>query len=408
MPDLVNLVRPLRNLALTNLSRLRTTSAVSIDWEIESSSTIVIGNYSNSLPSFLSGTLFLTVNEPPVEIGGFTAVLNVHTVQKKPVKNRCAKCKDQYFEINRWSFLNQHTVLQNGSQAFPFSTLIPDHLPASMDSPLLSVSYEFHAKVHFKSQDTPTNTPRTIDFKRILTVRRRISVPNCPLQTTRNFPAEGIRVESSINPIIRPAEVNNVSLSLTGLLVSPGNGQNDHLWRLWKGAWRLEENIEAIAIPCQRHRCLVTENGREDFLRRKTRTLGKRGIYDAWEENAAEGTAEVQFGFSICRSSNGPEPAYSCDTKSLDGTQVTHALVIELVFVKEHFPQGQLNLAIRTGLGRILTLTYPVALADDQSIAPGWIVESLPSYQDEWVSPPGYVDGECFTELENAGFGNAV
>ncbi|KAJ4148993.1 Endocytosis regulator [Fusarium falciforme] len=393
MPELVNLVRPLRNLALTNISRPRTTLAVSIDWEIESSPTIVIGTDSDSLPSFLSGTLSLNVNEPPVEIGGFTAVLNVHTVQKKPVKNRCAKCKDQYFEIHHWSFLNQHTVLQSGSQTFPFSTLIPGHLPASIDSPLLSISYEFHAEVHFKSQNTETNTPRTVDFKRILTVRRRISVPNLPLQTTRNFPAEGIRVESSINPIIRPAEVNNVSLSLTGLLVSPGNGQNDHLWRLWKGAWRLEENIEAIAIPCERHRCLVTENGSEGFVRRKSRTLGKGGIYNAWEENAAEGTAEVEFGVNIRQSSNGPGSAYSYDTKSLDGTKVTHALVIELVFVKEHFPQGQLDLAIRTGVGRILTLTYLVVLADDQSIAPGWAMESLPSYQDEWVSPPGYLEG---------------
>ena len=97
MPDLVDVVRPLRNLALTNISRPR---AVSIDWEIENSPTMVIGTDSNSLPSFLCGTLSLNVNEPPVEIGGFTAVLNVHTVQKKPAKNRCAKCKDQYFEIH--------------------------------------------------------------------------------------------------------------------------------------------------------------------------------------------------------------------------------------------------------------------------------------------------------------------
>ncbi|UPL01492.1 hypothetical protein LCI18_012426 [Fusarium solani-melongenae] len=397
MPELVNLVRPLRNLALTNTSRPRTTSAVSIDWEIESSPIIVIGTDSDSLPSFLSGTLSLDVNEPLVEIAGFTAVLNVHTVQKKPAKNRCAKCKDQYFEIHHWSFLDQHTVLQSGSQAFPFSTLIPDHLPASMDSPLLSVSYEFHAKVHFKSQNTETNTPQTVDFERILTVRRRISVPNFPLQMTRIFPAEGIRVESSISPIIRPAEVNNASLSLTGLLVSPGNGQHDHIWRLWKGAWRLEEKIEAIAIPCERHRCSVTESGSEGFVRRKTRTLGKGGIYNGWEENAAEGTAGLELDFDIRQSSNGPGSAYSYDTKSPDGTKVTHALVIELVFVKEHFPQGHLDSAIRTGVGRIITLTYLVVLADDQSIAPGWVVESLPSYQEEWVNPPGYGEGEPLT-----------
>ncbi|KAH7152697.1 hypothetical protein EDB81DRAFT_945668 [Dactylonectria macrodidyma] len=407
MPDLVDLVRPLRNLGFTKTSRLRT-SAVSVDWEIESSPTIVLGAGTDSLPSFLSGALSLKVNKSPVEIDGFTAILNVHTVQKKPVKSRCTKCKDQYLEIHHWSFLNQKTILQSGSHIFPFSTVIPDHLPASMDSPLLSVSYEFYAEVYFKSQSTPTSPPQSVTFKRILTVRRLIPVPNCPLQATRNFPAAGIRVESSIDSIIRPAGFNGVSLSLTGLLASPGNGQNDHLWRLWKGAWRLEENIEAVAIPCERHRCLIPEDGSEDFVRRKTRTLREKGIYGGWEENEAEGTAEVGFDFNIRPRSNGPEPAYSYDTKSLDGTEVTHALVIELVLVKEHFPQGQLHLAIRTGVGRILRLTYRVALADDQSMDLGRAVESLPCYQDEWSSPPGYFDEESFPELEGAGFGNAV
>ncbi|KAH7141456.1 hypothetical protein B0J13DRAFT_503805 [Dactylonectria estremocensis] len=406
MPDLAGLVRPLRNLALTKISRPRT-PAVSIDWEIESSPMVILGTGADSLPSFLSGTLSLKVNESPVEIDEFTALLNVHTVQKRPVKSRCAKCKDQYLEIHHWSFLNQQTTLRSGVHTFPFSTLIPDHLPASMNSPVLSVSYEFHAKVHFKPQNTPTSTPRTVTFKRNLTVRRRISVPNCPLQAIRNFPAAGISVQSSIDSIIRPVGVNNVSLSLTGLVVSPGNGKNDHLWRLWKGAWRVEENVEAIAIPCERHRYLTSEDRNEDSVRRKTRILGEKGIYGGWEENETDGTAEVEFGFSI-QNSNGTEPAYSYDTKSLDGTEVTHTLVVELVLVKEHFPQGQLHLAIRTGIGRILRLTYRVALAHDLSMTPGWVVESLPGYQDEWSSPPGYLDEESFSGLENADFGNAV
>ncbi|EEY22240.1 conserved hypothetical protein [Verticillium alfalfae VaMs.102] len=408
MPDLANLVSPLRNLTLTNVSSSRIASAVSLDWDIESSQNIVLRTVPNSLPSFLSGKLFLIINGPPVEISRFTAVLNVHTVQKKPAKNRCAKCKDQYSAIHYWSFLDQSTVLQSGIRTFPFSTLIPDHLPASMNSPLLSVAYEFHAEIHFKSQIIPTSMPRTVSFKRALTVRRHVSIENWPLQATRDFPASGIRVQSSIEPIIRPAGVNNVCLSLAGLLVSPGNGENDYIWRLWKGAWRLEENIEAIAIPCERHRCSVPESGSEDLVRRISRTLGENGVYDAWKECNAEGSAEVVFGFGICQRSNAPDHTYNHDTKSLDGTEVTHALVIELVLVKEHFPRGQLHLAIRTGVGKILRLTYRVFMADDQSIAPGWIVERLPSYQDESPSPPGYLEGQDLVRSERAGFVNVV
>ncbi|EGY20534.1 uncharacterized protein VDAG_10163 [Verticillium dahliae VdLs.17] len=394
MPDLADLMSPLRSLSLTNLSRPRIASAVSLDWDIESSPNIVLGTGLNSPPSFLSGKLSLNIKGPPVEINRFTAVLNVHTVQKKPVKNYCAKCKDQYFAIHYWPFLNQSTVLQSGIQTFPFSTLIPDHLPASMKSPLLSVAFEFHAEVHYKSQTIPTSMPRTVSFKRTLTVRRHISIQHWPLQATRNFPASGIRVKSSIEPIIRPAGANNVCLLLTGLLVSPKNGDNDYIWRLWKGAWRLEETIKAIAIPCERHRCSVPESGSQDLVRRTSRTLGENGVYDAWKECDAEGSAEVEFGFDICQRSNVPEPAYNHDTKSIDGTEVTHALVIELVLVKEHFPRGQLHLAIRTGVGKILRLTYRVAMADDQSTAPGWVAERLPTYQDESPSPPGYLEGQ--------------
>ncbi|KPM33916.1 hypothetical protein AK830_g12655 [Neonectria ditissima] len=393
MPDLANFVRPLRNLSLTKASRERHTSAVSIDWTIESSPTIILGSDEGSLPSFLSGQLSLDVKEDSAEIEGFSAVLNVHTVQKRPVKNRCINCKDQTVALHEWQFLTQPTTLRNGIHQFPFSTVIPDHLPASMDSALLSVSYEFHAEVHFKPKDASSTAPQTASFKRTLTVRRCLSVPSGPLSSTRKFPNAGINVNSQIDSIIRPGGVNKVSLSLDGLLDRPGNGQNHQLWRVWKGAWRLEENIEVVAKACERHGAAAAAEN-TGLVRNKTRVLGEKGLYSGWKSKDAEGTAEMEFSFDIRQNSNSPQLTYSYDTKSLDGTEVTHSLVIELVLVKEHFPEGKPDLAIRTGVGRILRLNYRVALADDPDMASGWVVESLPSYQDEWASPPEYFDEE--------------
>ncbi|KAF7557824.1 hypothetical protein G7Z17_g379 [Cylindrodendrum hubeiense] len=273
-----------------------------------------------------------------------------------------------------------------------------------MDSSLLSVSYEFHAEVHYKSKDAPNSTPQTVTFKRNLPVRRHLPVPNCPLESTRNFPSAGIQVNSCIDSIVRPAGVNKVSLSLNGLLVSPGNGQNDHLWRLWKGAWTLEENIQAVASPCERHGGAVSADGNNDLVRRKTRLLGDGGLYSEWKENEADGTAEMEFGFKIRQNAHGPDIAYSHDTNSPDGTEVTHALVVELVLVKEHFPAGKPHLAIRTGVGRILRFNYKVTLADGPNTASGWVVENLPCYQDEWSSPPDYLDEESLQRMENAEF----
>lgn len=407
MPDFAGLVRPLRSLPFTKTARERLNSSVLIDWEIESSPTIILGIGPDSLPSFLSGKLSLDVKEPSVEIESFKAVLNVHTVQKKPFKSRCNNCKDKYIEIQSWRFLNQPTTLRGGKHTFPFSALILDHLPSSMDSPVLSVSYEFHAEVHFKPQATSTSTSRSAIFDRNLTVRRRLSVPNCPLQLTRIFTAAGIEVNSLIDSMILPAGVNKVSLSLKGLLGSPGNGRNDHLWRLWKGAWRLEENIQTVSTPCERHGVAISADV-NDLVRQKTRLLGEKGIYSGWEENGADGTAEVEFSFNIRQNSSGPDTSYSYDTKSPDGTEVTHTLVVELVLVKEHFPEGKPHLAIRTGVGRILRLSYRVALADDPDMASGWVVENLPSYQDEWSSPPDYMDEENLLEGENTMFSDVL
>ncbi|KAK7426693.1 Endocytosis regulator [Neonectria magnoliae] len=395
MPDLTNLVRPLRSLPFTKASRERHTSAFSIDWTIESSPTIILGSDEGSLPSFLSGQLSLNIKEDSAKIEGFSAGLVIHTIQKRPFKNRCADCKDQSVTLHKWQFLTQPTTLRNGSHQFPFSTLIPDHLPASMDSALLSVSYEFQAEAHFKPKDTHASAPQTATFTRTLTVRRSLSVPNGPLSSTRKFPSAGININGQIDSIIRPGGVNKVSLTLDGLLNCPGNGQNHQLWRIWKGAWRLEENIKAVAKACERHSDAASAAGSTNLVRNKTRLLGEKGIYSGWKSKDAEGTAQMEFSFDI---SNSPQLTYSYDTKSLDGTEVTHLLVIELVFVKEHFPEGMPHLAIRTGVGRILRLNYRVALADDPNMGSGWVVESLPCYQDEWSSPPGYLDDEVLRE----------
>ncbi|KAH6669760.1 hypothetical protein F5X68DRAFT_142218 [Plectosphaerella plurivora] len=402
MHHLSELASPLRSIGQA-ISRPRKASAVSLDWELETSPTILLGRGCESLPSFWSGTISTTVKEPAAEIIGFYAVLKAHTIQKKPARNRCAECKYQYFEIQHWSFLSQDTVLQNGTHTFPFSTLVPDHLPASMKSALLSISYEFHAEVHFKSPGTPKHTPQSTTFDRILTIRRHISIPTFPLQATRSLPVTGIQVESSINSIIRSTGVNKTSLSLSGLLSSSVNGQEDYIWRLWQGSWRLEEKMEAIAIPCDRHRCSTPEHKKKDLLRRKIRNLGQGVIHNTWEEREAEGTAQVDFKFSIRPHSINSERNYSYDTKNLDGTEVIHMLVVDLVLVKESFPHGKPHSSIRTGVAKILTLPYRVFLVDDQSTGPSWIVESSPAYQDKGSSPPGYWDGEDIAKLENSG-----
>ncbi|KAH6889640.1 hypothetical protein B0T10DRAFT_439939, partial [Thelonectria olida] len=385
MPDLVNLVRPR---LFNRYSGERSNSPVTIDWKVESVPTIILGNEEEDLPSLLSGQVSLKIGEDQVEIDSFRGSLNVHTTQKKPFKSRCANCKDQHEELQAWSFLSGETTLSKGSHSFPFSALIPDHAPASMDNPLLSVSYDFQCEVQFRSKGKPNSTPQTARFNREITIRRSLSIPDGPAHSTRSFPSAGIEVSSHIDSIVHPEAPSKASITLKGLRRSSGTDENIEMWRLWKGAWKLEEKMKTVVKPCERHEA-TNSDGDGDLLRTKTRLLREKSLYDGWTITDADGTAQLDFGFGIKRSSSS-QPTYSNDTKSLDGTEVTHLLTVELVLIKETFPEDSPNLAVRTGGGRILRLHYRVAMVDDSITGPGCVIENLPSYHDIWPSPPSY------------------
>ncbi|KAI5468130.1 hypothetical protein BGZ63DRAFT_419767 [Mariannaea sp. PMI_226] len=398
MLDLASLVKPRKGLLFSKSSREQLDSPVTIDWKIESSPTIILGNEDN-LPSFLSGQVLLKLNEDNVEVERFFGSLSIHTVQKKPFKNRCADCKDQHDVLQSWSFLDQEAVFEKGSHQFAFSALIPDDLPATMDTPLLSVSYEFKCEVRFRQKNT--GAPQSSNFTREIAITRSSSLPDGPVYSDRFFQSAGIGASSSIESILHQEKGSRATISLKGLRRSTSDDENIEMWRIWKGAWQLEERIKTVVKPCKRHE-VVPPDGNGDVVREKTRLLGERSLYEGWTTNDAAGTAQLDFEFGIKRYSSSSLPTYSYDTKSLDGTEVSHQLTVELVLIKENLLDGRPELAARTGAGRILRLHYRVAMVDDSVAGPGCIIENLPSYNDIWPSPPTYFEDGFIPGPENA------
>lgn len=390
MPDLATLVKPHRGL-FRKFSGDSPNSPVAIDWKVESSPTIVLGSEEESLPSFLSGQVSLKIGEDQVEIDSFHGALVMHSVQTKPFKSRCTSCRDQHKELQAWSFVDEETTLSKGRHQFPFSALIQDNLPASMDTPLLSVSYEFQCEVQFRSRDK-SSTPKTTRFNREITIRRSLSIPDGPSHSTRSFASAGVEVSSHIDSIVHPEQPSKASITIKGLRRGSDSEENLEMWRIWKGAWKLEEKMKTVVKPCERHDITSSDEER-DLLRSKTRLLREKNLYDGWTTTDSDGTARLDFGFGIKKSSNS-QPTYANDTKSLDGTEVTHLLTVELVLIKETIREGQPNFAVRTGAGRILRLHYRVAMVDESIMGPGCVIENLPSYHDIWPSPPRYSDEE--------------
>ncbi|KAF7557174.1 hypothetical protein G7Z17_g951 [Cylindrodendrum hubeiense] len=377
----------------SKLSRERS-SAVSLDWKIDNLSTAVPG-------SLVSGSVVVNVLEESVEIDSISAVLNSHTTHKQPFRKLCSNCKNQYVKIQDWNFLEKRTVLQRGSHQFPFSVLIEGHLSPTLETPLFTISYEFQADVSLRPKGKSNKESSVITLHRELFVKPSVSGPNLPRHSSYVFPSTGIEVIAHFEPVIRPQDINQVSIKVDGLLSGMGDGETCHIWRLCKAAWSVEENIKTTADACAQHARGINKTEDKSAIRRKVRELGGKDLYECWSSDDEEGTVEMEFNYRLRQEGSlGPRLKYTSDMKSPNGTRVVHSLFLELIFIKEIFPEGRPDLAIRTGTARILSLPYRVLLTDESGVKPHWDEEVPPSYQDVFLHPPTYKEDVQSTILD--------
>ncbi|KAF4978614.1 hypothetical protein FZEAL_5017 [Fusarium zealandicum] len=400
MTALLELIKPPRALMSSLFQQPRSQacsqSLVGLVCQLETSPTVLLGDPDDSLSSLIKGKLLLTVNEDTVEIDSIYAVLQLHILQKKPFKRGCKDCKQHSTELKRCEFITGTTALDRGIHEFPFSYQVSNDASPSMDTPLVSISYEFIAKASVRSRRSLTKVPKVVTLQRYLTVARSLSVPSSPSYSRRIFPAAGIEVGCHFNTAIDPTGPNKVSLTLNGLVSHPGNGENVHIWRLWKGSWRLEESVNTTALPCGRHAHDAMPIEPEN--RSKVCVLGEDGMYDGWKSDDNTGTLDMEFNFAIKKRASGGELPYTNDTGSVGETEVSHSLAVELVLVKEHYPKGRPDLMIRTGVARILQSQHRVVLSHYTRPSTSSAEECLPDYRELCPSPPVYLDDDEATE----------
>ncbi|KAI9148044.1 LDB19 [Paramyrothecium foliicola] len=375
------------------------TSAVAVDCSVESPPIVFHGNPQDSTGALVSGQMILNVKDEVVEVDSFNANLNIHITQKRPFHNHCSECQNQYTEVKSWQLLAHPTVLRRGIHQFPFSVLLPGHLPASMDTPVLSIAYEFKAEaLVVKSPASGALVP--IKYERTFHVKRSIPEPDLPHHSIRVFPPTNIKASAHYSAVIRPNGVNKVTLKLDGLITHNERVKTVDMWRLKKLTWRLEETIKTIAPACKAHTPAAApgeESSKKGLPRSEIRVLGEKHIHDGWKSDfsGTDGTVDFEFDYHVDQiRPNGREVKLACDAKSQDGTEVSHSLVVEMIVSKEYAPVGKPQLATQTGTGRILRMHYAVNMTDYPGLGVSWDNESPPVYQDVPPSPPEY-SGEC-------------
>ncbi|EFW99802.1 arrestin n-terminal domain containing protein [Grosmannia clavigera kw1407] len=362
---------------------------VVLSWTIESPPIVLHGDAESSTGALVSGLLYITIKEDAVPMESFKAALNIHVTQKRPYTAHCNDCINQYKQLQTWSFLQAPLTLTKGRHAFPFSVLLAGHLPASMDGQLVSVAYEFSAEA----------TPKAggglpVKFEKTLDVKRSLPEPEQPHHSVRVFPPTNIKASVHFPQVIHPIGRNTMLIRIDGVTRLNANVNTLEFWKLKKLTWRLEETNKAVAPACERHMPHGPNEPdtevKKGVLRSDTRIIGEKMLLSGWKSNYSgpeESYVEFELDYFLGKNSK-----FSCDTKSQDGTEVTHQLMVEMVVSQEWAPSAKPGIVTQTGVGRILRMHFNDILTERGGMGVSWDNEAPPIYQDVPPSPPSYLD----------------
>ncbi|KAL1878585.1 hypothetical protein VTK73DRAFT_7763 [Phialemonium thermophilum] len=371
-------------------------SAVTLDWKLESPPIVFYGDAENSSGALVSGQLFLNINrEEGLEFDSFDATLTLHVLHKKPYTVHCHECSNQVTQLKKWVFLDRPLILAKGQHAFPFSILLEGHLPATMDGPLMAVSYQFKSEAVPRASNGFLLPP--VKLEKVLEVKRSLPVPELPHHSVRVFPPTNIKASVHYPQVIHPIGNNTLSLRLDGIAKHNEKANTIEYWKLKKLTWRLEETTKAMAPACEKHAprdesvAADQEPPKKSVLRTDTKVIGEKTLFTGWKTNygsVTDSLVEMELEYYV-----GRHARLSCNTKLRDGSEVTHQLMVEMVVSQELAPANKPSQSTPTGVGRILRMHFGTVLTERAGIGISWDNEAPPIYQDVPPSPPAYPGG---------------
>lgn len=274
--------------------------------------------------------------------------------------------------------------------------LLEGHLPASMDNALVSISYEFKAEAIPRSKGASL---APIKFEKVIDVKRSLPTSETPHHSVRVFPPTNIKASAHYPHVIHPIGNYNLALRLDGIAKFNQKVNTVEYWKLKKLMWKLEETTKTIAPACGKHSPKLSDSPEDQqtkkgVMRADTRIIAENTLFSGWKSNytsATDSIVELEMDYSLPKGAK-----YACDSKSRDGTEVTHQLVVEMVVAQEWAPVNKPSLVTHTGVGRILRMHFSTILTEHAGIGISWDNEAPPIYQDVPPSPPAYTQETMF------------
>lgn len=362
-------------------------NAATLDVVMESPPLVFFGTTSNSSGALLSGQLVLNIHEDSLAIDTFKMRLALEVTRKKPFHAHCPDCTNQSTDITSWSLLEGPATLRRGEHSFPFSCVIPGHLPASTKGSLSSVEYVLRATLNPRSGE-----PLKLSHK--LDVKRAINPADSPRHSIRIFPPTNLTANCQLPSVIHPIGETMISMRVDGVVKRNVDTKTQTQWKLKRVNWRLDETQKMISPACSKHALKATDEQKKGVAHQDTRTIGTDEMKAGWKSdyNSPDGSIDLEFPISIR-----PDAKPICDLKAEDGTEVMHILIVEMIVAEEFAPIKKPTQVTPTGAARVLRMHFNLTVTERAGLGISWDEEAPPTYENVPASPPGYGNSEEYS-----------
>jgi hypothetical protein len=285
-----------------------------------------------------------------------------------------------------------------GEHDFPFSFLLPGHLPASMQGHLSTIDYVLKAVI------TP-KTGERINLTRVLTVKRAIQPTEIPRQSVRIFPPTNLTAHVGLPSVIHPIGEFVATFRLDGIIRRNVDSGTQTHWKLKRLTWRIDETQKVISPACAKHaaKAGAAPDEKKGIQHQEVRTIGTEELKSGWKGDytGPDGSIEMEFPYSI-RADAHPV----CDVKAEDGTEVSHVLIVEMIVAEEFAPIKRPTQVTPTGAARVLRMHFNTVVTERGGMGISWDEEQPPLYENVPASPPSYgqhedYDGPAIPDYED-------
>ncbi|POS83167.1 hypothetical protein EPUL_005973, partial [Erysiphe pulchra] len=365
----------------------------SMDIEIESPPLVLYGPTTTSTGALLSGQLILLITHETTTIDSCGMSLFMDVTRKRPFHLHCSNCEKTRIELQSWKFLNNSTKFRKGCKhKLPFSCILPGNLTASSSGSLFSIEYKLHAILTSRRAEDVT-------YSKVLEVKRAIIPSEFPRNSIRIFPPTNLTASCGLPSILHPYGISMISIIIDGCARENSDSKMLRLWKLKRLHWYLNETQKIFSPGCRKHiakHAIKTEE-EKGVSHTDVRVIGENCYRMGWKENYTKSSGRIEMEFP-CAIRPGVHPI--CDLKTQDGIEVSHSLIVQMIFVEETVSLIRSPIeTTSTGSARVLRMNFNMTVTEHSGLGISWDEEQPPLYENVPASPPGYVD--LFSDEEN-------